>query len=197
MSVATIRAFLAVEVPPPIDARLVALKRELAAARADVRWVRDDGLHATVKFLGRVDPARLAALRVALTPPLAAGAVIPARVRGLGAFPSLRRPRALWVGLEAPALADLARGVDAVAARFGFAPEARPFHPHVTLGRVHGSRGWGRLEDALKLHWTDDYGVFEIGALAAFRSDLRPDGAVYARLWTIPLGASRGGDDGS
>jgi 2'-5' RNA ligase len=75
----------------------------------------------------------------------------------------------------------------------GFPPEARPFQAHLTLGRVQGPRGWSRLEEALKARWIDDFGSCSITELIAYRSDLRPEGAVYTKLWTIPFEESRRG----
>lgn len=194
VSAADLRAFLAVETTPAIHAELARLKRTLAAAGADVRWVGDDGLHVTVKFLGRVAPAALAALRSALVPALAAHVPIPARVHGLGVFPTRRRPRVVWVGVTGGGLNALAQTVEAAAAACGFPPEARPFQPHITLGRVRGPRGAAQLDDALQAHWNDDFGHCVIRELIAYRSDLRPAGAVYTKLWTAPLGGPSEGD---
>lgn len=189
-----IRAFLAVEVPPATHEALVALKRELAQSPADVRWVRDDALHATLKFLGSVDAGTLDGIRAALEPVADETAPCAIRVRGLGAFPNLRRPRVLWVGMESEGLPPLAARVDAVTARFGFEPESRPFAAHITLGRVRSPRGWPRLEEWFQAHLSDDFGAGIVAEIVAFRSDLRPAGAVYTKLWTAPLNGRTEGD---
>lgn len=183
-----VRAFLAVEIAPEIRARLVAVKEELAAVRADVRWVRDAGLHATIQFLGPVPAAALAPMRDALADALRDLRPFAVRVSGLGVFPNLRRARVVWVGLHGEGLAELAARVARAVAPFGFAAESRKFQAHITLGRVRSQRGWPGLETALKARWTEDFGACEVGELVAFRSDLRPDGAVYTKLWTISLG---------
>lgn len=183
-----VRAFLAVEVSPSIHAALVTLKHELERSGAAVRWARDDGLHATVKFLGAVPEARLPALRAALTDAVGKTGAMIAGVRGLGVFPTLTRPRVVWVGLDCPPLARVAAAVDTALTPLGFAPETRPFRAHITLGRVNGPHGRQRLEAALRAHWSDDFGRCAIGGLVGFRSDLRRDGAVYTKLWTIPFG---------
>ena len=188
-----LRAFLAVEVAAPIHAALVELKNELARIASAVRWVRDGGLHATIRFLGHVAPAQLEAILHTLTPPLRSFPAFSMRVRGLGVFPTLRRPRVIWVGLDGPELPQLARVVDQAIVPLGFPAETRPFQAHLTLGRVQGPRGWSRLEEALKGHWIDDFGSCWITELIAYRSDLRPDGAVYTKLWTIPFEESRRG----
>jgi 2'-5' RNA ligase len=182
------RTFLAVEVAPAIHAALVDLKRELSASGAAVRWVRDDALHATIRFLGSLPDTQLPVLRAALTEAVGATAPPHAAVRGLGVFPTLKRPRVVWVGLDCAALSEIAARVDAAVSPLGFAPEGRAFKAHITLGRVKSAQGWPPLEAALRAHATRDFGSCALAELAAFRSDLRRDGAVYTKLWTIPFG---------
>ena len=184
----TVRTFLAVEVAPPIHAALADLKRELSRSDAGVRWVSDAGLHATVKFLGAVPEATLPAIRAALTHAIGATPTLPAVVRGLGAFPTLKRPRVIWVGLDCQPLTAVAAAVERALQPLGFAPERRAFRVHITLGRVNTMRNWPVLEDALRAHWSDDFGACDLGELIGYRSDLRRDGAVYTKLWTIPFG---------
>ncbi len=183
------RAFLAVEIEPEAHAQLVALKHELADSGATVRWVRDEALHVTVKFLGSVTGETRDELHAALSAPLAGLAPLDARLRGVGVFPDWRRPRIVWAGVDCDGLAALAATVDDAAARFGIAPESRPFSPHVTLGRVRDTRGWAPLEAALRARLTDVVGICRFSALNAVRSDLRPDGALYTTRWSIPFGA--------
>ena len=183
-----VRAFLAVEVSPPIRAALIELKRELQATDAAVRWVRDDALHATVKFLGSVPETALPAIEAAVRAVLGERPPLTATVRGLGAFPSATRPRVVWVGLDCPPLADLAAAADQALVPLGFAPETRPFRAHITFGRVTGPAGRARLHNALQAHRDDAFGSCAIAELIGYRSDLRRGGAVYTKLWTVPFG---------
>jgi 2'-5' RNA ligase len=170
-----------------VHERVVKLKRELAATGAAVRWTRDEGLHLTLKFLGSVAGGRLDAVRDTVAPPLSEVASFPARVTGLGVFPRLERPRIVWVGVDAPELMHLAGLVESATATLGFANEARAFRGHVTLGRIKDRHGWAPLAAALKEHWADDLGTFDVRHVTAFRSDLQRGGSVYTELWTIPL----------
>lgn len=182
------RAFLALELPPDVRARLTAVRRELARHGGAVRWARDDQLHVTVKFLGDVEATALDALHEALLASLSATPPLAAAVRGLGAFPDLRRPRVVWAGIECAALTRIAVAVDGAAAAIGVAPEARPFHAHVTLGRVKEAAGSAPLRRAIGVRQADQFGACVFTELLAFRSDLRRDGALYTKLWSIPFG---------
>jgi 2'-5' RNA ligase len=182
-----IRAFLAVEVADEIKQRLIDLKCELAAGHREVRWVRDEGLHVTVKFLGSVKVEVMSEVEKSLRQELAPQPAFPARVEGVGAFPATQRPRAIWAGVNAPELSEVAARVEHTLAPLGFAPEKRPFHAHVTLGRTKQGLRPKKLTASLSAHAADRFGDCRVTELTAFKSDLRPDGAVYTKLWSIPF----------
>lgn len=190
---ARIRSFVAVDLQSPVLAALQMLQQELARVKADVRWVRAEGLHATLKFLGSVEGPLLERVHATLLDTVRDQPALCVCVRGLGAFPSLRRPRVLWVGLSGPGLVEVAACVDDALAQLGFAREKRAFTAHVTLGRVNGLRGWPRLEEVFKAHVADDFGESAIDAITVYGSTLRPDGAIYTPLWTIPLSQHKEG----
>ncbi|MBF6600304.1 MAG: RNA 2',3'-cyclic phosphodiesterase [Dehalococcoidia bacterium] len=113
-----------------------ALRR--AGAGEAVRWVRPEGVHITLKFLGATDEARVPALRSALAGALAGVRALGLRPEGVGSFGGRRSLRVIWVGVrgDTPALSALAARVEAGLSPLGFASEQRPFDAHLTLGRV-------------------------------------------------------------
>ncbi len=187
-----IRSFVAVDLDASVHRAVCALQSELAHIKADVRWVRPGGLHVTLKFLGAVEPLRLERVHAALVAVVTGQPVLRVHVRGLGAFPSWRRPRVVWVGLQGEGLAALAACVEATLNPLGFEPERRPFTAHLTLGRVNSPRGWSRLEEVCKTHLDDDFGESRIDAVTIYHSSLQKGGAVYTPLWTIPLRRHKG-----
>jgi 2'-5' RNA ligase len=188
-----IRSFIAVDLSAPVRAALQRLRDQFAQLRCEVRWVRVEGVHVTLKFLGWVEPARLERIRMTLAAAAAGQPALRVRARGLGAFPNLRRPRVLWVGLEGAGLSRLAACVEEAMSRLDFEPEKRGFTPHITLGRVNGMRGWSNVEELFKAHLSDDFGECIVDAVTIYRSTLHPDGAVYTPLWTIQLIQNKGG----
>jgi 2'-5' RNA ligase len=187
-----VRLFVAVELPEPLKEAVGALQAPLRRFNAAVSWTRPAGLHGTLKFLGEVDPPRRAGIEAALAA-VEAHAPFELRLRGLGAFPGWSAPRVLWLGIEpaAPPFAALHRTVEDALAPLGFPRETRPFHPHLTLGRVRDRRGL----DALAAHLRDraaatDLGAFAVREAVLFQSVFRPEGAVYTALRRCPL---RGG----
>jgi len=187
-----IRSFVAVDLGAPVQHAVRALQDELVRIKADVRWVRPEGLHVTLKFLGSVEATRLERVRVALATALADQPALHVHVHGLGAFPGWRRPRVVWIGLQGDGMVQLAARVEDALAPLGFEREQRPFTPHLTVGRVNSPRGWARLEEVCKAHLDDDFGESDIDAVTIYRSTLQRGGAVYTLLWTIPLDQVKG-----
>ncbi len=113
----------------------------------DVRWVRLDGLHVTLRFLGPTLDDKVAAIGSAVRAVAASSAPFDVRLARAGAFPSPERPRALWLGVEegAERLADLAVGLDTELVALGWPHEDRPFRAHLTLARSDGVRAGPRL----------------------------------------------------
>jgi 2'-5' RNA ligase len=140
-------------IPIVDDARreIIALLGRLREGEWPVRWIHDEGLHITLKFFGEVAPERLDVIEEAVRFAGERTGPLDLRLDGLGAFPSVVRPRILWVGIDAPPALELLhdrleRGGDAI----GFPPEGVPFRPHVTLGRVREGHRLppGGLEEA-------------------------------------------------
>jgi 2'-5' RNA ligase len=183
----TLRTFVAIELVEPAR---VAVTDYLGTLRsiAGVTWARPENLHLTLKFLGNVATARLPELTERLAAATSPQPSFVMRVAGVGAFPSVARPRVLWVGCTAPALPALAAAVDAACGHAGFPADDRAFHPHVTLGRVRGFRK-GSLS-FLAADGARAFGSSAVSAITVFASRLGSGGARYTSLATIPLVAA-------
>ncbi len=175
------RLFVAVNLPE--EERRAAYEAAAPLRHRDlpVKWVRAESLHVTLKFLGEVSVEQAGAIEGALD--AAVGGLRPFEVGlgGIGAFPSMARPRIVWLGVEAhPALELLANDVEKALQPFGFEAELRPFQPHITLGRAkQGSKpaAFGRLETlAGRVAYET---VVPVCSVDLMESDLQPAGAVY------------------
>jgi 2'-5' RNA ligase len=188
-----LRSFIAVEIPIEIQSAIAHNTASLQKAlpKPLVRWVAPQNLHLTLKFLGDVSPANLERLADGLKAEAATHEPFPMSVGGLEAFPTARRARVIWIGLEAPTgLAALQRGVEAVAAQSGYGPEERPFSAHLTIGRVGQSLSAAdlqRVRAALEATTVGALGTVRVDAIHIFKSDLRPGGSVYTNLYALPM----------
>lgn len=176
------RLFIALDFPPGVRERAWRASAPLRDARFPVKWVGEDGLHVTLKFLGQVKRDRVPGLREALDGAAAAVAPFDLRLGGVGGFPSLANPRVVWLGVEAPpALARLQDAVEEATVRLGFEREARGFHPHVTLGRARrgaNRRRFAGFEEVAGRVALDE--ACRVESVELVESVLRPQGARYS-----------------
>ena len=184
-----IRSFIAVEMPQAILAKLATMQQLLRGEGAQVAWVRLEGLHVTLKFLGYVPAEQIAAIGDALAGIAERHRPFRLSVARIGGFPSPRRPRVVWAGVEAGVeeMSALAREVEDAMAALGFAREERPFQPHLTLGRVKAPEGIERLAAAMGAHAEEQFGEARVAEMVLMRSDLSPQGAHYTALRRVPL----------
>ncbi|MFH1091300.1 MAG: RNA 2',3'-cyclic phosphodiesterase [Pseudomonadota bacterium] len=164
------------------------LQDQLRRTSADVKWVRPESVHLTLKFLGYVDEAQIEPLAQASAGAAEAHPQLALRLDGMGVFPSRSRPRVVWLGLagDVERLSALQKDIESAAADFGFEPENRAFTPHLTLGRVRSGRG--RAEMTAALEGLEPRPLeFRAEEVILFRSDLKPTGAVYTPLSRLPL----------
>ncbi|NIQ98482.1 MAG: RNA 2',3'-cyclic phosphodiesterase [Desulfuromonadales bacterium] len=185
------RTFLAIPLPEAVVVEISALQKQLKQDLPGVRWSRADNLHLTLRFFGDCSEEDLDKIIAAMVSVGALWSPFEATVAGLGAFPSLRRPRVFWIGLQGEdKLLSLHGDLEEGLAQRGFPKENRPFTPHLTLGRARG-----RIDDArssLAPYQTKQCGTLPVDRLVLFASDLRPDGAVHRPLKTVYLGKDPG-----
>ena len=178
------RSFIAIELPDHIGQCLTDLVSKLREPGDGVKWVRPENIHLTLRFLGEIEPTQANVLGEYLTKECAAIPPFRLKIRGVGAFPNLRRASVLWVGLESfgDELATVQSISEMAAQSIGLPTETRPFTPHLTLGRIRGSQPQAgtvdRLRDASDFEGDD----FLVQTVALFRSELTPKGPVYTRL---------------
>ena len=188
------RLFLAISLPAEVKEKLAELQHKLATTGAGVRWVRPEGIHLTLKFLGNV-PENLIPEIVSVIQEVVqknAPEVIRLGIKGVGTFPPRGAPRVVWAGLtgDLVALARLQQALEAALARLGFAPEKRPFVPHLTLGRVKSSKNKKNLLNTIDKYREEEFipdQRIEIRELVLYQSTLHPDGAIYTPLKHIPF----------
>ena len=184
-----VRAFIAIRMNEQVEESVAKAIDELRHAGDGVRWVRRANLHITLKFLGpAVDSHRLQRLTSGLRQLAMKTAPFELAAAGVGAFPDLERPRAIWIGLhsmESGALAALAARLETVAAEYGFEREKRRWNGHLTIGRVGDRRIASKTRDALDAAREREFGVSTIESITLYRSHLGPDGSSYEALATF------------
>jgi 2'-5' RNA ligase len=188
-----IRAFIAINLSQEILERIEQMSLDLKSRLkgVPVRWVPAENIHLTLKFLGNVSTANLEMLKEILNKVVSTHHECDISVGGIGAFPKPHNPRVIWVGMEVPQeLMSLQHNIEIETARLGYSREHRPFSPHLTFGRVsrnastQDARAIAEILDSYKVGFL---GATRITSVYLYRSDLKPDGAVYTPIYTAYL----------
>jgi 2'-5' RNA ligase len=186
----TIRAFLALDPPEEILREIGRIQDRLRKLiHGDLRWVRPEGIHLTLKFFGDISENAVESISAVAGQAAAEAGPFELAIGGMGVFPDPSRPRVVWLGMngEVARLVTFQQGLERVLGGIGFPPEERPFRPHLTLGRIKSPKGLTGLAEVLEKEKTVTAGSFTASALSLFQSDLKPRGAVYMRLATYPF----------
>ena len=189
-----LRAFIAVEIPSALQNTIQNSTSTLRQSLGDeiVRWVPPQNIHLTLKFLGDISTSNLDLIKQMLIAETAQQKCFEMQIEDIGSFPNPKRPRVLWVGLRAPAaLESIQRAIVSACARLGYPSDEKNFSPHLTIGRVKQNLTFVEIQrirfalEAMKIH---SLGIAKVDAIHLFKSDLHPNGSVYTKLFSAPMG---------
>ena len=182
-----IRTFIALTIPEEIKAVIGTAISELKVKNHAVRWVKPEGLHITLKFLGDIPEQTVAAVATDLDKAAALCPPLTLRLAGFGAFSNVKRAKVVWVGLEGDMheLSKLAYTIDKTCLTYGVAAERRPFSGHITLGRL-------KAPTMVDLAMNPVSGLFKASQVLLYQSVLLPSGAQYNVLHRSSLGGKGG-----
>ena len=176
------RLFIAIEIPENIRAALASLLKDFRALAPQLKWVRPENLHVTVKFLGETDPSKLGPLQNVLSGVRSAEPVN-LEFRGLGFFPNEKRPCVFWAGMEGSAnLKTLAADIDQAVHQLGFTLDERPYAPHLTLARISLPILPPKLLRAIGEKSSQTFGSLNTRVFHLIESKLKPTGAEYTTV---------------
>lgn len=188
-----IRSFIAIELPEEVKTGLNRLQTELKLPRHNfVKWVATEGIHVTLKFLGNIYPEKVAEITKVMEQASQGSVPFQLEISEVGAFPNLRQPRVLWLGIrgDIDKLVAWQQRIDNGLVPLGFAKETRPFTPHLTLARLREGVSPGDRRDfgelVIKTPVEVNFKV-NVNSLSLMKSQLLPGGAVYSRLAEVKL----------
>ena len=186
---ARIRTFVAIEIPKPLRKKIERISRQIQPVTKAFKWVATDSLHLTLNFLGDIDEQKVNAACLAVARNAAKTEIYQIDISGIGAFPRIDRPRAIWAGIEhgTKETVELFNSTTLELEEEGFQIDAR-FEPHITMGRLKR----GRLAESKLIEKLGEIADFEIGDFAVtsvgvFSSKLEKSGPIYVKLATCEL----------
>lgn len=182
-------SFISAEVSREVRERLAKLQQALRASRPDVIWVKPEHLHLTLRFLGPIESSQLKRVQSALGEGLKAHRPVAVLLQGVGAFPSLRSPWVIWVGVHdgSAGLRRIHEAVDLALRRLGYPKEERVFLPHLTLGRLRSGKNRDGLVAALESANTQALGQMVVNRVDLIQSEIQSAGTRYAVIKSFPL----------
>ena len=179
-----IRTFIAVTISDAVRGKLTEIQACLKKTGASVGWVPPTNIHFTILFLGAVFESQTVALAAAMDG--IARAYLPQilEVKGIGAFGRSSSPRIIWAGLTGNLQPLLALQTEIVTAakKTAIYPDAKPFKPHITIGRLRSSRQAQELLHAIEPYRDTAFGALEIKSVRLMKSDLTSQGPIYTTL---------------
>ena len=187
-----IRSFIALEISDEAREELARIEDKLKEAGADVKWIRPESIHLTLKFLGYITEEKVASITKRLGRIASGASPFDAVLSEIGVFPKWRYARVLWIGIEEgkEKVKALAGMVEEAMEEEGFEKEKRSFKSHITIGRIRTSKKLEKLEkEAGKIKVNP--AVSHITKVVLFKSDLTPRGAIYTPLATADFGSSK------
>jgi len=183
----SVRLFVALDLREEVRQAIRDLIARLKPLARGARWVRPEGMHVTLKFIGYVAEDRLEPIRSALAH-VRSPQPVDLHFRGAGFFPNEKRPRVIWCGVEGSSnLAPLAKDIERALEPLGIAPESRDFVPHLTLARFNAPEKAPDLVRAVTDAQEQEFGAARETEFHLFESILRPSGAEYRRLASYPF----------
>ena len=185
-----LRTFLAFDLPAEVTRQIADIQRQLAGSGLQLKWVRPENVHLTVKFLGDIPKTDVDQVSAAAAAVTREAAPMNLRLKGLGVFPGMKRPRVLWAGLtgDTRRLIDFHQRLDESLAGAGFPADKREFTAHLTIARLRQSIDPRRLAEAMEAAGQFPETDLPARQLTLYKSDLQPSGAVYTVLRQFSLG---------
>ncbi len=177
------RAFIAVDIEDPaLVSRLVSIRDAFVATGAPMKPVEDQNLHITLRFLGEIPVSMVDEVHRVMSS--VAFRRFRIRIAGVGAFPTVSRPRVIWVGVRegAEELARIHDEIERGLRRLGFRPEREEFVPHITLARIKGSRNLDRVVKLLNQYADVEVGEMTVEVIRLKQSILTRSGPIYRTL---------------
>ncbi|MFQ5455127.1 MAG: RNA 2',3'-cyclic phosphodiesterase [Nitrospirota bacterium] len=189
-----IRSFIAIDIKESIRVEIGNIQKRIKEIEGlQIRWVRPDGIHLTLKFMGDIAFSDIDRIKELLNRSVSGFSPLFIKIKGIGIFPDMRRPRVIWMGIEGDRkeLIRLQNRVEKGLSDMGYPEEKRRFTPHLTIGRiksVSSSHIKGpQFNDIIEELKYVEAGEFQANSVTLLKSELKPSGAVYTKLGNFKM----------
>lgn len=184
-----IRSFIAIKISEEVLQRIVEVQEILKESGVSVKWVEPKNIHLTLKFLGDTPESQIEDIVRVMQESTEGTSPFQISIARVGAFPNLRYPRVIWVGVQdvQEALQKIQHRLEQGLHALGFAIEEGVFKPHITLGRVKSEKNKSNLLRMVETVVNTEFGVLQVNHIHLIRSDLKPTGPEYTVIRSVEL----------
>ena len=187
-----VKVFYSAGIAGELKKKIYGCIEKLKAAGSDVKWIRTENLHLTLKFLGDTTEELLKSINERLISLSKSHDRFSLQISGAGAFPNVKYPRVVWLGVhDSEEIIKLQHDIDESMEGLGFKRDEKQFTPHLTIGRVKSMRNKDALIKELATLKEVDFGKIEVINITLMKSELKPGGAEHFKLSEIPIGKER------
>lgn len=182
------RTFIAIKIKPEalLLQKMADLRKELS--EEPIKWVNEQDFHLTLKFLGETSEEQVIQIKKCLAEFASLQQPVSFILSGMGYFKSRGIPRVLYVDIHnGEALQHLADNIETLLVHLGYKKEARPFNPHLTLGRIKFLKNKKQFYQAVEAHQYVSSNIITINEITFFQSHLTPEGPEYRDLARFEL----------
>ena len=178
------RTFIAIELSEEIRKVLAQVRSHLCYAGADVKWVKEENIHLTLKFLGEISEDRVSQISSILDDIGKWTKPFEITLKDIGVFPKTDHPRVIWAGLDKgiKESTELAVKIDKALSGIGFQEETRPFAAHLTIGRVRSQKNKEALQEKIVNYQFSAISLQSVNSVVLFKSTLTPKGPIYSKI---------------
>jgi len=183
-----IRSFIAFDIDDEqIVKRFSEAQQVLVRTGADLKLVKPENIHVTMRFLGNITPRMVDSIYEAMQN--VSFSAFDVEIRGLGAFPKLQYARVIWAGIRngAEKLSNVFDQLEPKLRGLGFKPDSRGFSPHLTIARVKSGRNKAELIRCMKDSVDYEFGIVRAKRLRLKRSILTPRGPIYSTIREVEV----------
>lgn len=182
------RCFIAIDMPEDIKNSIANVVEQADHKSKSIRWVPSENIHLTLKFLGEVKESLIAEIEKRIAAVCMRHSIFNIGIRSVGAFPNLKYPNILWVGIDASKeLRDLFDAIEESLSELGFEKESRQFSPHITIARIKDKKEIDLTMKTLSSFKDTFFGIVNVKEILLMKSILKPTGAQYSKISTFML----------
>lgn len=178
-----LRCFIAIDIPKEIKEDIGEVINLLSKHDADIKWVKSENLHITLKFLGKTPDNLIPKIKEKISYVISSYKPFNIKIYGTGVFPTIKRPRVIWIGAQnSDVLINLKKDIEKSMSLLGYKKEDKEFNPHLTIGRIRSQRGVQNVITELNDFKDKFFGNIVVESIKLMKSDLKPEGAEYTCL---------------